>query len=162
MVLRTIGDESVNSQELPWVNEWIAQGGNVGDITFVRNLKLGENGVLVLGTEFKGFLYKRSQISKFLLEALDAWITNQVISYPLYLVAAKGGKVSLAVEDSEAPTIWIEETKDKSYEQKRKKDRASGVVLTPSNPFLPTPPPTTKGKGKPKEELHPDYAGMPH
>lgn len=161
MVLRTIGEEINNSQDLPWVNEYLAQGGEIGDVTFVRNLKQGENGVLVLGTEFKGFLYKRSQISKFLLEALDAWVTNQVISYPLYLIAAKGGKVSLAVEDSEAPTIWIEETKGKSYEQKRKKEPGTGVILTPSNPFLPTPPPATKGKGKSKIEQHPDYSSMP-
>lgn len=162
MTLRTIGDDNGKSNDLPWVNEYLTQGGTVGDATFVRTLKLGENGILVLGTDFKGFLYKRSQIHKFLLEALSAWVTNQVSSHPLYMVATKGGKLSLAIDDSEPYTNWIEETKNKSYEQKRKKDSDGGVVLTPSNPFLPTPPPTQNGRRKTSKEGHPDLNAMPH
>lgn len=163
MALRTIGDDSKSSNDLPWANEYLQQGGSANDATFVRNLKISENGILVLGEDFKGFLFRKSAISKFLLEALDAWVTNQVISYPLYMVAAKSGKISLAVEDEEQPTIWLEETKDKSYEQKRKKDRAGSIALAPSNPFLPsTPPPTRKRKKAPSDVEHPDYNAMPY
>jgi hypothetical protein len=162
MVLRTIGEDISSTNDLPWVNEYLTQGGEINSASFVRNIRTCENGLLVLATDFKGFLFKRSQIHKFLLEAIEVWVSNTTINYPLYAIACKGGKISLAVEDTEKPTVWIVEQKGILWEQKRKKDPDAGLVLPKSNPFLPTPPPTQNGRGKQKNVAPPDYNEMSH
>lgn len=164
MALRTFGEDGSSSQELPWINDYVVSGGKVGDASFVRNIKRTENGYLILAEDFKGFLFNKSQIARFLGEALEVWVSNSSASFPLYAIAAKGGKLNLAVDDEESLTVWIEETKGRSWEQKRKKGQGSGVPVTKSNPFLPdlTPPSTPKRGTRGKTEDHPDYAMLPH
>jgi len=162
MALRTIGDANESSNDLPWCNEYLDQGGTEGDASFVRQVKKGANGYLILAEDFKGFLFAKSAIAKYLAEALDVWVSNSSVNYPLYAVVAKGGKLNLAVDDAEPPSVWIEETKNKSWEQKPKKERGGSSRPSNSNPFLPTPPPTTRGKGKRSEGEHPDQNAMPY
>lgn len=162
MALRVINDGSSDSNDLPWVNEFIELGGDVGTSSFVKNIKKGSNGYLILAEDFKGFLFAKSAIAKYIAEALELWVSNAASSYPLYAIADKGGKLSLAVDDDEALTVWIEETPNKSWEQKRKKGKGDGLRLPKSNPFLPTPPPTSNGRKRGSNEEHPDSPAMPH
>lgn len=161
MALRVISDATANDDDLPWINEFIEQGNQVGTASFVRHVKKTPKGYLILAEEFKGFLFSKSTIAGFITEALEAWVDNSAISYPLYAIADKGGKLSLAVDDTEGLTLWIEDGKGKSWEQKRKKGRGDGIATNPSNPFLPTPPPTQRTKSKGSTEPHPDANAMP-
>lgn len=162
MVLKTIGEDVPSSQDLPWVNEYLLQEGSVNDASFVKNVRLCETGLLIIATDFKGFLFKRSQIYKFLLEAIEVWVSNTTINYPLYAVTCKGGKLSLAIEDTEAPSIWITEKPGILWEQKRKKGQDDILAIPKSNPFLPTPPPTHNGRGKQRKDVPQEYNSMSH
>lgn len=152
MVLRRIGTDETTSYEVPWIGDFVKQGGNVGDSCFVESIRLTEKGFLVLCTDFKGFLFSRSAIYGFVAEAIKHWIDRSYVSYPLYGIVEKGNKLVLAVDDQETLTDWIEVSKDTHWEQRRKKAQDGGSKLKPSNPFLLTPPPTSNGKrGTPKD-----------
>lgn len=146
MVLKRIGVEDSSNYEVPWIKDFLIAGGEIGDSTFVQSIKATEKGYLILGDDFKGFLFNNSSIVKFLVEALKVWTSNASENFPLYAIADKGGRVGLAVDDTEQATSWIESSKGSSWEQRRKKSLDVGSLLEKSNPFLLNPPPTSNGK----------------
>jgi len=148
MALKRIGLEESSSYEVPWIKDYFLAGGEIGDSSYVESVKKTEKGYLILCQDFKGFLFGNSSITKFLEEALKEWTSQNTKAYPLYAIADKGGKVGLAVDDSELPTDWLETAKGSSWEQRRKKDQVSTSIGKQSNPFLLTPPPTSNGRKK--------------
>jgi len=143
MALREFPSDKGRNDELPWVNEYLDDGGEPNTASFVTDVRKSAKGIMVIAEDYKGFLFKNSSIHDFLLEALDAWITNGTINYPLFAIALEDGKVNLAVDDELEPSVWVVVTKNKHWTQKRKKGKADGLKVPKSNPFLPTPPPTT-------------------
>lgn len=155
MVLKAFESAQNTDDNTPWANEYLDEGGEEDTASFVTKIVKTPKGLLVIGEDFKGFLFKKSAIYEFLLEAIEAWKSNSTINYPLFAIVLSGGKVTLAVDDELHPTIWIEETKNKIWVQKRKKDKGDGSKVLMPNPFLPTPPPTSttrKGNTKPSIE----------
>jgi len=128
---------------IPWANDYIDQGGMPNSTTLVCHVRRSAKGIIVIGEDFKGFLFKGSSIHDFLLEALEAWITNGTVNYPLFAIALDNGKINLAVDDELEPTIWKVLTKGKHWEQKEKKKKGDGSNHLRLNPFLPVPPPTS-------------------
>ena len=147
MALKFISPESNDSgNDVPWVNEYVEAGGNTGDSFPVIKIISGSKGYTVVTSAFKGFIFAKSQMHKFLAEALTAWITNSTINYPLFAVASKDGKIQLAIDDELEPSSWVQD--GKFYEQKLKKTQGSGLTGNSSNPLLPTPPLTSGGGRK--------------
>lgn len=146
MALRMFVTPDSNDEDLPWVNEYVVTVGKVGDSFPVVSIKKSSRGLLILTDSFKGFLFAKSEIYKFLLDALSQWTTNAAIAYPLFAIALDGGKLTLAVDDEMQPSTWVEDKKGVSWEQKLSRKKQSGSNPIASNPFLPTPPPTTSGK----------------
>jgi hypothetical protein len=146
MALKRIGLEESSSYEVPWIKDFYLAGGEIGDSSFVESIKKTEKGYLILCQEFKGFLFGNSSITKYLEEALKVWTSSSNQSFPLYAIAEKGGKISLAIDDTESATNWLMTAKDSSWEQRRKKEVESSSISEQSNPFLLTPPPTSNGK----------------
>jgi hypothetical protein len=146
MALKFISpNDSDNSQDLPWVNEYVKTVGDPGDSSLVTKVVKGEKGFLIIAQAFKGFLFSKSSIAKHLEEALEIWITNSVDNYPLFAVASPKGKIELAVDDELESSVWVKT--DNTWEQKIKKNQAFGSNTQTSNPFLPkNPPPTTNGR----------------
>lgn len=142
MALKRISTDELNSNDLPWVNEYLDSEGSEGDTCLVTDIKKTSKGFLVIGTKFKGFLFNKSAIAGFLEEALAVWVSNSTINYPLFMIAESGGKVELAIDEELEPSIWVMDKKGSSWTQKTKKSRVSGLNTPKSNPFLPTPPPT--------------------
>lgn len=143
MALLEFPVDKSKDDDLPWVNEFIDLGGEPNFATFVTDVRKSTKGIMVIGEDFKGFLFKGSSIHDFLLEALEAWVTNGAVNYPLFAIALADGKVNLAVDNELEPSIWVVATKNKHWNQKRKKGKAGGWKVPKSNPFLPTPPPTS-------------------
>ncbi len=149
MALKKIGSQEP-SNDLPWASDYIdSPDGQAGDSCLVKEVKKTPKGFLVIGEKFKGFLFVKSAIAGFLEEALSVWVTNSTINYPLFMIAEDDGKVTLAIDEELDPSVWVMDKKGKSWEQKVKKSRVSGLNTPASNPFLPTPPPTqSRGKNK--------------
>jgi len=158
MALKVIVASESDSNDVPWVNEYLETTGEPGDSCVVISVKKTAKGLLVIGSKFKGFLFSKSAIAGFLTEALDAWVSNSTINYPLFMIAETGGKVNLAIDEELSPSIWVSDKKGVSWEQKLKKTRVSGLNTPKSNPLLPTPPPTTSSGRRIKQ---PDIAEQP-
>lgn len=147
MALVVIAEEEQSQNDVPWVNEYLSSFmGEEGDSTFVTDVRKTPKGLMVIGQDFKGFVFERSNMTGFLLEALEAWVSNSTINYPLYAIALSGGKINLAVENEEEPTLWTVDKSGRAWTQKRKKAQGSGLTTPTSNPLLPTLPPTSSGK----------------
>lgn len=151
MALKRISVESSDSNDLPWVNEYLDLEGEVGDSCIVTDVKKTPKGYLVIGSKFKGFLFNKSAIAGFLAEAIEVWVANSTINYPLFIIAESGGKVDLAIDEELEPSTWIMDKKGTSWTQKVKKSRVSGLNIPKSNPFLPTPPPTSSSGRRGKQ-----------
>lgn len=151
MALKVIVASDTGSNDVPWINEYLETEGEEGDSCTVVSVKKTPKGLLVIGSKFKGFLFSKSAIAGFLTEALDAWVSNSTINYPLFMIAESGGKVNLAIDEELEPSIWVCDKKGISWEQKLKKTRVSGLNTPKSNPLLPTPPPTTSSGKKAKQ-----------
>lgn len=140
-------DDKKSDDDLPWVNEYVEANGTVGDSFLVRKIVRSSKGFIVVTSHFKGFVFKDSAMFGFLNEALSAWVSGNTVNYPLFGIAAKSGKLNLAVDDELTPSVWIYDKK-RTYEQKSPEVEESGLTSTPSNPFLPIPPLTTTSGGK--------------
>lgn len=151
MALKPIGEPNKSGDDLPWVNDYLDGEGKAGDTFPCTRIKLVSKGFIVETFHFKGFLYKDSAIFSYLEEALDAWVSNGGYNYPLFVTANKSGKISLAIDDEGEHTVWLYEKNKKLWTQKIKKEQDSGSEEKPSNPLLPTPPPTTSSRGRGKQ-----------
>lgn len=139
MALITFAPET-SENEVPWIAQYLDENGTEGDSFPVTMVSKSSKGFLILTDHFKGFLFEKSSVYKFLDEALSYWVSNQGINYPLFAIADKGGKLQLAVDDELEPSLWTKS--GMKFEQKLKKSLASSSTTPKSNPFLPTPPPT--------------------
>lgn len=154
MALKFISpNDSENNEDLPWVNEYLNTVGQVGDSSVVRRIVQTPKGYLIISSSFKGFVFNKSTMAKHLTEALAVWITNQTINYPLFAVAVAGGKLQLAIDDEMESSQWLKD--NNSWEQRLKKVRGSGYLEEPSNPLLPTSPPTSLNGKRGKQTATP-------
>jgi len=143
MALRTFESSVPEDDDLPWSNDYITEGGEPDTASLVTKVVKSPKGLMVIAQDFKGFLFTKSSIYAYLLEALEVWKSNSTTNHPLFAIVLSNGKITLAVDDELPPTVWIESTKNKAWEQKSKKNKGDGLKQTASNPFLPTPPPAS-------------------
>jgi len=123
----------------PWFNAYIENCPEDITLDALSVVKVSKG--LIINTElFKCFLFKDSSIYKFLLEALSEWIMNSSIAFPL-VVIVEDEEFSLGIDDSRQPVIWIQE--GKTYQVKKKK-QTSKALIQQKNPFIISPPTTTK------------------
>lgn len=148
MALKPIMNLDISESDLPWVNEYLDNDGEVGDSTIVTKVYYSSKGCTVYGDSFRGFLFKDSAIYGFLKEALEVWVKMPEKNAPLFMIACKGGKVNLALDDEAGFSIWKQHEKGKQYTQCLPKDGTPGLTVPPSNPLLPNPSPTTLVSGK--------------
>jgi len=151
MALKFISPENQsNTDDLPWVNEYIQSYGDVGDAFPVISIISGAKGYLVLTGTFKGFLFKDSSIAKFLIEALEVWIARPGHNHTLFAVANGQGKLDLAIDDESDLSTWVKDKK--GWEQKIKKTASSQSEAVTSNPFLTTPATSVVASGSKASE----------
>jgi hypothetical protein len=142
MSLQFIDNESNGNSlgTLPWVNEYLKQGGTVDDVFPVVSVYPCDTGLLVCCEGFKGFVFKNTNVYTNLLDALNTWIGDLNGVNALFVMPTKQGRIRLAVDNEISGAIWIRN--QKAYEQKLGNDMGDGSDTTNSNPFL-TPPATS-------------------
>ena len=101
-------EEKTPSNDIPWCNDYLKKGGNIDDVCVITEIIYASSGNLILvGTDFKGCLFKGSKILDFVVEALEYWISDIESYAPIaYLEAKAGGKVAFFVEEEELKATW--------------------------------------------------------
>jgi len=143
--MRLIEDES-QQNDIPWVNEYLgSQTGNEYDVSPIQSLKWTAKGILVLASNFKGFVFKGTQTHSHLTDAVPHWKSDPNLPFRLYAQALPSGKVAIAVEDTEQSVCIIDNTKSVSFKSEGGESGDTGVGS--QNPFIVgLPVPTTSGK----------------
>lgn len=99
MGIQVIAADSGNNDNLPWVNEFLDEGGEPGDSSRVDSIKLIKGkGYLVLCEHFKAFLFKGSKIYDFVTEAVPYWRKDGKLPYAVYAVINRSGKIDLGTD----------------------------------------------------------------
>jgi len=160
MVLKRIEITSQSQGDLPFLNKMGDDFDELVDTNwFVREVILCDSGYLVLTSKFKGFLFRESEIYKFLTEALNVWITHNEPSYPLFAVVLPTKKISLAVDDEAFSSRWSKS--GLKYLQSQDPLEQSSLTIVPSNPLLPPTSvvPTSKRQPRKSSTPPPDHIG---
>lgn len=145
--MRFIEEVGSNSDDLPWVNEYLNTIGESGDICKVISLRVTPKGILIIGELFKAFIFRGSQTYSFLLEAIPAWKLQGTLPFCLCVQADSSGKGRIAVDDKEE-CIAVVSDKSKVYFKFPKQGSGTTTQIS-MNPFLVgSPVPTTKSKSK--------------
>lgn len=144
MSLKRIRTESSNSDELPWVSDYVMEDPErIDTALWTEEIFQTPKGYLVVTSSFKGFIFTNSSMFSFLREALELWIGGVSTPYPLFAIASRSGKIELAIDD-EMPRSWW--TKDgRRWIQKRGKDKGSSLTSPPVNPLISSPSQTSGG-----------------
>lgn len=138
MVLKRIETTESRSDDLPWVGDYVMDNPErIGTALWVEEIFQTPKGYLVVCSDFKGFVFRDSAMFKFLGEALELWLGKVVDPNPLFAIAAKSGKIELAIDDEMPKSYWSKD--GRRWIQKRGKDKASTFKPTTVNPLLPSP-----------------------
>lgn len=149
MAIRFLSDESLKQNDLPWVNEFLNQGGKVGDATPIDSYIDLVDKILILGTDFKACVWKKTQMYSFFVEAVEGYKAGNHDSPLFLLVAQKSGKVAIAIDDEDFNYNWISTERGNRLQKKT----VSPDIVTgkDSNPFLVLPP-TTNTRTRTRKE----------
>lgn len=134
------GSKSSNDSELPWLRDYCNNSGVDFEPCTVTDIYLCDNCLLVITTQFKASVFKRSSTYNFLVEALNVWITTKDGTPDLVCGATKNKKPHLGLDDECPITYW---SKDGShYSKKLPTGDGNASPALGRNPFLPqdTPP----------------------
>jgi hypothetical protein len=148
MAIHRIGDESQSDDNLPWVNEYLEFLGEPEDISPVKSIKVTLKGLLILCTDFKGFLFKGSTSYEHLMGAIPVWRQQKDLPFQLVGIALKNGKLGVAVDDEFTCVALIDKKGNIDF---KLPDGQSGQEEPTGNPFLVgivIPPTTESHAGK--------------
>lgn len=146
MSIDWIEDFPEESDELPWLKDFVRQLGNYDYPQPVVSCFLGSKGILVTTAEWKGFAFKRSRVYDYLYEALMYIKETVETQHTIVACGNEAGKLVLGLDRSTGKTVWsVEETAFHQHAghdnyQTRFRARAD------KNPLLPNPSPQSRSE----------------
>jgi len=148
-MLVKLNAEEDNSDSLPWVNEYLDEEGNPGDSSRILSIKRTSKGLLVICTDFKGFVYSGSSLHKALDAAIPVWGKQKEIPYGLFGVAERNGKLSVAMDNDFTCVVLVDKKGNCEVKSPALDLQSDQVGL---NPFLEALniPPTTESRTQKK------------
>jgi hypothetical protein len=137
MALRRIiqsQEEYVQPDDLPWANVYVKQVTDM-DISYVVKAMIAfDSGLMVITPCFKAFIHEGSQLHKFLIEALEIFVTQEYGAVDLmFVVLRKKGKIDVMVDDEVRSHMWHK--LENKYVQVVRGEVSSEQLADP-NPFL--------------------------
>lgn len=121
-------------KEVPWHSTYAQEKGNVGNETLVTKVVLCNTGLLIIGRDFKDYVYKGKKAYDMMIEALEYYISRPTDSYPWIMEATdKKSSIIGVLEGYEGTGYWIKEKKGYSFGS----DPDTETSTPSSNPFLP-------------------------
>jgi len=142
--MRILNPEDNNGNDLPWINEYLQNDGETGDVSLVSEIKLSTKGYIVICKSFKGFLFKDSKLYTYVKEAMEYWKQFPNPGYSIYGVANSNGKIGLAIEDDEEGIFTVDK---KAGAIQKVKSQSVLDALPEQNMFIRTQnPSSTRGR----------------
>jgi len=138
-------DDSSVSDDLPWIRDYLKDGGE-GDLPLtVMQISVGAKGALILTPYWKGFVFKREKLYGHLVQALGVYVQTTDPLPWLVATATSGGKVRIAIDTDKRIGYWTKE--GDSYYQKYSTGGGGDTQSESVNPLLPSPIPPTQTTG---------------
>lgn len=141
MALKFIQAEERNSDDLPWLSDYLGMYPDKADkyVSPIQNLILGEKGILIITLDYKGFLFKDSKICKFLLQAIEYWKKDPKNAQINGLFFSASKKPNIAVDDEITDVVVIFETSTRLQLQWGNQTKKSATDNGDTNPFIKKP-----------------------
>lgn len=146
MAYKLIDGSDSSQSSVPWVNEYLSEGGQVGDVTEIVSFSFSEDKVFIVGEKFKACIWKNQKTYKHLLEACLHYSQSQELTPSFALLAQKNGKAQIAVDSEILQTRIIRDNGKVFTVKKIGKGSEDSTDAPNSNPFLLLAPPTTVSK----------------
>lgn len=134
-------DGQLNVDDLPWANEWCKGREDYKTPFEIVKVQKYDTGLMVTCTEYKGFVYKDSDMYSFLLEALEVFKTTKgnPVKYeqPLYVRMTTRRKVTVCIDDEDGKdAMWTSCTDPTFWKQHIHGQREDEVKKPVQNPLL--------------------------
>lgn len=142
MALVILNDDSNNSDSLPWVNEYLENGGEPDTASRVVSIKKTAKGFIIITREFKGFAFDGSKLFKDLQEAMPIWKQQKSLPFALFGIALKNQKIAVGTDTDFECSVTFDKKGNCDFKYS---DTVSQSIQDDSNPFLMgmNTPPTT-------------------
>jgi hypothetical protein len=145
MSVEFLNDDSSEKEDLPWANEFLEIGGEAGTLTTVTELIPGKKGIILIGKEYKGFLFQGSKLHDFIIAAMPSWKLAKELPFAVVMSVRSSGKIDVGVDHDQSCTVYVDKKGKFSL-------KPLGIVSSSqesaSNPFLPQSLPSTVSGGK--------------
>lgn len=126
-------EELVPSDDVLWHSEYVKDKNNIGNETLVTRVIVCAKGLMLLGEDFKDFLFYGKKHCTYLMEALEIYAETPSNSIPICMEASRGKNAILGIlEEYEGNCVWVKEDKGFRFLQPQE----SLVASPTSNPFL--------------------------
>lgn len=152
MALRFLSEQGSQNRDLPWVNEYLKTEGKVGDASLVDSYISLDDKILVITKDFKACVWKKTEMYRLFIEAVEGYTAGNHDSPAFLLVAQKAGKVMFAIDDEDFNYTWI--PTDRGHRLEKKHPVVDTATGKNSNPFLVLPP-TNKTRTRTRKEQLP-------
>lgn len=120
--------------EVPWHSSYSKIRGNVGNETIVKKCIVCQTGLLLLGEDFKDYIYKGKRTYDQIIEALEYYVSRPQDSRPFVMESTKNKSSILGiVDDYEGMGVWMKDAKGYFFDSPQE----SLETDPSSNPFLP-------------------------
>jgi len=141
MALKFIVAEEKDGSDLPWLNDYLDEYPEKQDkfCSAIQEFVIGPNGILVITLDYKGFLFKNSKISKFLLQAFDYWKADPKNAQINGLFLSASSKPNIAIDEEITGVTAIFESRKKIELRWNNNTKKSIGNSSEENPFLPKP-----------------------
>lgn len=135
-------ESSTFRDDVPWHNSYNKESNNIDNETLVEKVIICNTGLLLIGGEFKDYVYKGKKLYEQVIEALEYYVKQPGDSIPLVMKASNRRSSDIGILDEyEGSGVWLKDPKGFIFDTPGKETPSNPS----SNPFLPT---TTKTRGR--------------
>lgn len=127
------------SVEVPWLKDFIASGGDYDTPLAVDCLVTGLKGILVLTAEYKGFIFKGSNLHSQVLEALEEYVKSDSPLPRLIACGSEAGKVQLGIDHDDNTCTWKKDGSNYRQLYDDPENARLAELKKRNNPLLPSP-----------------------
>lgn len=132
------GESDYQIEELPWVKDWL-KGTRTPDIPqSVHTVNQGDKGLLLTTNVYKSFVFKKEQVYKHLIEALDVWSKEGLPSHPLIIAVLNQKQIRYGINPDGIQVTWSVDggkyIATPLTAKKPTRSKTPNPFLTPNNP----------------------------
>lgn len=129
------------SNEVPWLRDFIESGGDYDSPIPVDVLVVGIKGILVLTHQYKAFVFKGSNLHKQVIEALEVYVKETSPLPRLIACGHESGKVLLGLDHDDNTCSWKKDGSNYRQTYEDPEGARMAELRKKRNPLLPNPIP---------------------